>query len=70
LDKNGELSEKYNSRESLLKMYNSNRTITLDKYRNKSVLYEEAPVTTVAENQAEPLVTDTAPPDNNEDISE
>lgn len=32
LDKNGNLSEKYNSREELKKMYNSNRTITLEKY--------------------------------------
>ena len=38
LDKNGMLSEKYNSRETLIKMYNSDRTITLEKYRNKSVL--------------------------------
>jgi len=45
LDKNGNLSEKYNTRESLVKMYNSNRTITLEKYKNKSVLKEEAPVT-------------------------
>ena len=47
LDKNGDLSEKYNTREDLIRMYNSNRTITLDKYKNKSVFKEETPVTTV-----------------------
>ena len=46
LDKNGDLSEKYNTREDLIRMYNSNRTITLDKYKNKSVFKEEPPVST------------------------
>ncbi len=36
LDKNGELSEKYNTRESLMIMYNSNRSITLDKYKKRN----------------------------------
>lgn len=61
LDKNGNLSEKYNSRDSFLKMYNSNRTITLEKYKNKSVLKEEAPVTT-AVTETTPAVT-TVPPE-------
>lgn len=46
LDKDGNLSEKYNTREALMKMYNANRTITLEKYKTKSVFREEeVPVT-------------------------
>ncbi|WP_049962859.1 glycosyl hydrolase [Ruminococcus sp. HUN007] len=57
LDKNGDLSEKYNTREDLVKMYNSNRTITLDKYKNKSVFKEETPVTSVPVTTAPAAVT-------------
>lgn len=49
LDRNGEISELYNSRETLLRMYNSNRTVTLEKYKNKSELKEEPVVTTAPE---------------------
>lgn len=61
LDKNGMLSEKYNSREAFVKMYNSNRTITLEKYKNKSELKEEPVVTTQA--VVTTAVTETAEPE-------
>ena len=72
LDKNGNLSEKYNTRESFLKMYNSNRTITLEKYKNKSVLKEEKPVTTAAALTQPPVVTpdittETIPPEETDE---
>ena len=59
LDKNGDLSEKYNTREDLIRMYNSNRTITLDKYKNKSVFKEEAPLTTTAPVTSTPAAVTT-----------
>ena len=55
------LSEKYNSREAFVKMYNSNRTITLEKYKNKSELKEEPVVTTQA--VVTTAVTETAEPE-------
>lgn len=73
LDKNGDLSEKYNTREDLIRMYNSNRTITLDKYKNKSVFKEEPPVSTAPATTtpaASSTVTETvttAPEEEDED---
>ncbi|MDO5561120.1 MAG: glycosyl hydrolase [Oscillospiraceae bacterium] len=52
LDEHKELSEKYNSRDSLVKIYNSDRTITLDKYKNRVV---EPPV----EEQSDPSDAET-----------
>lgn len=51
LQKDGELSEQYNSREEFVKIYNSNKTITLDKYiaRNKNEKENITEVTTVPE---------------------
>lgn len=46
LDKNGELSDKYNNHESFIKMYNSNRTITLEKYKNRNNILSNSVVTT------------------------
>ncbi len=57
LDKNGDLSEKYNTKEDFMKMYNSNRTITLEKYKNKSVYKEVPPTTTVPAVSAPPQTT-------------
>ena len=73
LDKNGDLSEKYNTREDLIRMYNSNRTITLDKYKNKSVFKEEPPVstapvtTTPAASSTVTETVTTAPEEEDED---
>ena len=58
LDKNGELSEKYNTRESLMIMYNSNRSITLDKYRKRN---EKEPVTTTITSSNEETHTSKQP---------
>jgi len=46
LNEKGELSEKYNSRDDILKMYNSNRTITLEKYKKRN----NVPEVTAAES--------------------
>lgn len=56
LDKNGNLSEKYNIKDELQKMYNSNRTITLEKYiksnGTKSPAKDETAVTTAVTDKA------------------
>ena len=68
LDKNGELSEKYNSRDSLVKMYNSDRTITLEKYKNRNILKaadttnEAVTTTVVTEAMTEPVTPVTEVP--------
>ncbi len=59
LDKEGNLSEQYNSRDTLIKMYNANRTVTLEKYKTKSELREEPPVTEPPVTT--PPVTQTSP---------
>ncbi len=76
LDRNGNLSEKYNTKEAFLKMYNANRTITLEKYKNKSVLKEEpqaavsAPVTDVPVTSVPAVSDDTAEEDADTDNAE
>ena len=67
LDKDGNLSEKYNSEEELKKMYNSNRTITLEKYikSNDSDISEkitESQETTVANINTEDGISTTVLP--------
>lgn len=57
LDKNGELSEKYNTRKSFMIMYNSDRSVTLDKYQKRNgdkttdqpAVTSMSPVTTVSD---------------------
>jgi len=73
LDKNGELSEKYNTRKSFMIMYNSDRSITLDKYqkRNDSDNNQQQAVTTAVTEASVPDTEKTDEPQpENEDINE
>ncbi|MBQ9982369.1 MAG: glycoside hydrolase [Oscillospiraceae bacterium] len=58
LSGDGELSEEYNSRDDILKMYNSNRTITLDEYikRNSEPDVTTSVVTGIGEEISETSV--------------
>ncbi len=61
LDNNGNLSEKYNTKEELQKMYNSNRTITLEKYKKANFSEETDKI-------YESTVTSVTDVDNTEEI--